>query len=187
SAMIPTLAAALSLAASLAIDVPYLPQTDALCGGAAAAMVFRYWGDAHAAADEFAPLVDRRAGGIANGVLVDAVKRRGWRVVQIDGSIDALKAHVSDGQPVIVLVPDRGRLYHYVVVTGATSDAIVVHDPSWGPSRTIRVPEFEKAWRAARFWSLVILPAAVAGSAPASLPVPPPTAAQPTAETPCDA
>ena len=46
--MIITLAAALSLAASLAIEVPYLPQTDALCGGAAAAMVFRYWGDAHA-------------------------------------------------------------------------------------------------------------------------------------------
>jgi hypothetical protein len=39
--MIAALAAALSLAASLAIDVPYLPQTDALCGGAAAAMVFR--------------------------------------------------------------------------------------------------------------------------------------------------
>ena len=32
--MIATLAAALSIAASLAIDVPYLPQTDALCGGA---------------------------------------------------------------------------------------------------------------------------------------------------------
>ena len=60
--MLTTLAAALSLAASLAIDVPYLPQTDALCGGAAAAMVFRYWGDAHADAQEFAALVDRRAG-----------------------------------------------------------------------------------------------------------------------------
>ena len=73
--MLITLAAALSLAASLAIDVPYLPQTDALCGGAAAAMVFRYWGDAHADAQEFAPLVDRRAGGIANGALIAAVRR----------------------------------------------------------------------------------------------------------------
>ena len=50
--MLITLTAALSLAASLAIDVPYLPQTDALCGGAAAAMVFRYWGDAHADAQD---------------------------------------------------------------------------------------------------------------------------------------
>jgi hypothetical protein len=60
--MFTTLAAALSLAASIAIDVPYLPQTDALCGGAAAAMVFRYWGDAHAGVEQFALLVDRRAG-----------------------------------------------------------------------------------------------------------------------------
>ena len=59
--------------------MPYLPQTDALCGGAAAAMVFRYWGDAHADAQAFAPLVDRRAGGIANGALTAAVDARGWR------------------------------------------------------------------------------------------------------------
>ena len=51
--MIVTLAAALSLATSLAMDVPYLAQTDSLCGGAAAAMVFRYWGDVHADPQEF--------------------------------------------------------------------------------------------------------------------------------------
>ena len=161
--MLTTLAAALSLASSLAIDVPYLPQTDALCGGAAAAMVFRYWGDAHADVQEFAPLVDRRAGGIANDVLTDAVRTRGWRAGRIDGSLDALAAHVHDGQPVIVLLPDRGDRYrhHYVVVTGVSADAIVVHDPAWGPSRTIRAPDFERAWQAAGFWSLLILPPAV--------------------------
>ena len=66
--MLASLVAALSLAAPVpAIDVPFLPQTEALCGGAAAAMVFRYWGDAHADVQEFAPLVDRRAGGIGRG------------------------------------------------------------------------------------------------------------------------
>ena len=136
--MLATLVAALSLAAPVpAIDVPFLPQTDALCGGAAAAMVFRYWGDAHADVQEFAPLVDRRAGGIANGVLVDAVRARGWRVGRIERSLDALKARVGEGQPVIVLVPERGNRYHYVVVTGAGDEAIVVHDPSWGPSRSM--------------------------------------------------
>jgi hypothetical protein len=159
--MLTTLAVALSLATSLAIDVPYLPQTDALCGGAAAAMVFRYWGDAHADVQEFAPLVDRRAGGIANDVLTDAVRTRGWRAGRIDGSLDALAARVHDGQPVIVLLPDRGDRYHYVVVTGVSADAIVVHDPAWGPSRTIRAPDFERAWQAAGFWSLLILPPAV--------------------------
>ena len=44
---------------------------------------------------------------------------------------------MRDGQPVIVLLPDRGDRYHYVVVIGTSEEAIVVHDPSWGPSRTI--------------------------------------------------
>ena len=156
--MLTTLTAALSLAASLAIDVPYLPQTDALCGGAAAAMVFRYWGDTHADVQQFAPLVDRRAGGIANDVLTDAIRSRGWRTAHVDGSLEALEARVRDGQPVIVLLPNRGNLYHYVVVTAVREDAIVVHDPAWGPSRSIRTSEFERAWQAARYWSLVIRP-----------------------------
>ncbi len=157
--MFTTLAAALSLAASVAIiDVPYLPQTEDLCGGAATAMVFRHWGDAHADVQEFAPLVDRRAGGIANDVLTDAVRARGWRAGAIDGSIDALAARLHDGQPVIVLLPERGDRYHYVVVIGMSADAIIVHDPAWGPSRTIRAPDFERAWQASGFWSLVILP-----------------------------
>src|SRR3954454_11522585 len=107
--MLTTLAAALSLAASLAIDVPYLPQTDALCGGAAAAMVFRYWGDAHADAQSFAPLVDRDAGGIANGVLTQAIQARGWRTSGVAGSLDALRTSINDHRPVIVLLPDRGK------------------------------------------------------------------------------
>ena len=156
--MFTTLAAALSLAASLAIEVPYLPQTDALCGGAAAAMVFRYWGDAHADLQDFAPLIDRRAGGIAADVLTAAVEARGWRAGRVDGSIDALGARLRDGQPVIVLLPDRGDRYHYVVVTAVNADSVVVHDPAWGPSRPIRNAEFERAWSAAGFWSLVILP-----------------------------
>src|SRR5450759_4043247 len=177
--MLTTLAAALSLASSLAIDVPYLPQTDALCGGAAAAMVFRYWGDAHADVQEFAPLVDRRAGGIASDVLTDAVRTRGWRAGRIDGSLDALAARVHDGQPVIVLLPDRGdrQRYHYVVITGVSADAIVVHDPAWGPSRMIRAPDFERAWQAAGFWSLLILPPAVSTGQASSAPEAPAAAA----------
>src|ERR1044072_2532931 len=108
--MIATLVVVLSLTASTAaaapaIEVPFLPQTEAMCGGAAAAMVFRYWGDAHADVQEFAPLVDRRAGGIGNTALVDAGEARGWRPGRVDRSLDALRARIRDGQPVIVLVP----------------------------------------------------------------------------------
>src|SRR5262245_48842671 len=143
----------------MTLDVPFLPQTDALCGGAAAAMVFRYWGDAHADVQQFAPLVDRRAGGIAGDVLVEAVRMRGWQTRRIaSGSIDELTARLQDRQPVIVLIADRRDTYHYVVVTGVDGDRIVVHDPSWGPSRSIDEREFVRVWKATNFWTLVILP-----------------------------
>src|SRR6476646_3050121 len=109
--MITALAAALSLASSLAIDVPYLPQTEALCGGAAAAMVFRYWGDAHAGVDEFAPLVDRRAGGIADDVLVKASAAKVWAATTFAGSVDRLQDEIRQQHPVIILVADGSTRY----------------------------------------------------------------------------
>ena len=75
-----------TLAVALSLTVPYLPQTDALCGGAATAMVFRYWGDAHADVAQFAPLVDKHAGGIADDVLVKAIEDRGWHARRFVGS-----------------------------------------------------------------------------------------------------
>ena len=59
-----------------------------------------------------------------------------------------------------MLLADRGTRYHYVVVTGWKGDAILVHDPSWGPSRQIPDVDFERLWRASSFWSMVILPPA---------------------------
>src|SRR4029453_14371301 len=122
-----------TLAVALSLTVPYLPQTDALCGGAAAAMVFRYWGDTHADIEQFAPLVGRRAGGIADDVLVKAIEERGWRPRRFIGTVKSLTEQVENGRPVIILLADRGPVNHYLVVTGVEADAVVVHDPSWGP------------------------------------------------------
>src|SRR4030095_12585579 len=133
--MLTSLAVALSSLSSLLLPVPYLPQTDALCGGAAAAMVFRYWGDTHADIEQFAPLVDRRAGGIADDVLVRAIEERGWQPRRFSGTVQSLTEQVEHGRPVIILLADRGPVNHYLVVTGVEADAVVVHDPSWGPAR----------------------------------------------------
>src|SRR5262249_57454476 len=100
-------------------------------------MVFRYWGDAHADVQQFAALVDRRAGGIADDVLVDAIRARGWLALRIDGSIDELKTGLNNRQPVIVLIADRRDTYHYVVVTGLSAGRVVVHAPSSAPPRSI--------------------------------------------------
>jgi hypothetical protein len=155
-----SLIAALSLAASAAvtIDVPYLPQSEALCGGAAVAMVFRYWGDAHADVQQFAPLVDVRAGGIANDKLVAAVAARGWRATPLVGSVDLLREQIEARHPVILLLEDRPSRYHYVVVTEVGEGYVTIHDPAIGPSRRLADADLLRKWKPTDFWALLILP-----------------------------
>src|SRR3954470_12200868 len=107
--MLTSLVAALSLTS---LAVPYLPQTDALCGGAAAAMVFRYWGDTHADIDQFEPLVDKSAGGIAVDSLVEAIEERGWNADVAPGSLDRLREQLESGHPVVILLASRGPVNH---------------------------------------------------------------------------
>ena len=170
----PTAAQGASTPASASLDVPYVSQTPALCGGAAVAMVYRCWGDAHADAQQFAPLVDARAAGIAEDVLIDAVRERGWRAARIDGSLEILREQIARGRPAIILLEDRPQKYHYLVVTDADADGIVVHDPSWGPSRRIDAADLIRAWRPAQFWTLVITPpgATVSGATVSGATVP---------------
>jgi predicted double-glycine peptidase len=140
------------------LTVPYVRQTKILCGGAAAAMVFRYWGDKHADANQFATLLDRAAGGLATGVLANAIEDRGWRVVRFTGSIESIADLLRDGRPVIVLLRVRNGRFHYVVVVGSTDTHIVVHDPARGPSQFIPVRKFVGAWEPTGFWALLVLP-----------------------------
>ncbi len=151
---------ALALAGTLA--VPFLPQTEALCGGAAAAMVFRYWGERHADVQQFAPLVDVRAGGIDSGKLAAAVRARGWMASEIRGSIEAVRRSLQDGAPLILLVEDRPSRYHYIVAVGMDEGHVLVHDPTWGPSRPIAFERLLRAWAPTGFWALAITPARAA-------------------------
>lgn len=151
------------------LAVPFLPQTEALCGGAAAAMVFRYWGDLHADVQQFAPLVDRRAGGIADAALVAAIESRGWRTERIDGTIDALRGRLAIGQPVILLIEDRPSRYHFVVAVGADTGRVALHDPTWGPARRYTHHALVEKWQRSGYWGLVVRPA-IEGVTPATVP-----------------
>jgi hypothetical protein len=152
------LSLAASLLVALAMQVPYLPQSEDLCGGAAAAMVFRYWGDAHADPEQFASLVDRHAGGIADTALVAAIAARGWHVDRFSGSVGRLREEIERGHPVILLIQDRPYRYHFVVVTGAHDSTVILHDPARGPAQRMGVAALLKAWAPTGFWSLVVTP-----------------------------
>ena len=150
------------------LDVPYVSQSEALCGGAAAAMILRFWGERRISAETFAPLVDRSAAGIRTATLVAALTERGWRATATTGT-DALRAsELSAGRPVIALIEDRPRILHYVVIVGITERAVIFHDPARAPFRVIARDEFDRRWRATDRWMAVVLPPEAAAAPPAS-------------------
>ena len=154
-------AAQASAGVALPRAVPYLPQTEALCGGAAAAMVMRYWGAPGARAEDFAPLVDPTQDGIVTTALVADLQRRGWQAFPLRGAAGddrALTQHLARGRPIIALIEDRPSRYHYVVVTGLDAARVHFHDPAVAPSKTMTRDEFTRRWRAANFWMLLLLP-----------------------------
>jgi len=148
------------------LDVPFISQSEALCGGAAAAMVMRYWGARGLDAESFSHLVDRSAAGIRTTALVGDIRRRGWTATAIAGNTEAIARELSNGRPILTLIEDRPGTFHYIVVIGATSRAVVYHDPARTAFRTMSREEFDRRWSAADRWmALVIPPAAAAESA----------------------
>ena len=140
------------------LDVPYLPQSEALCGGAAAAMVMRYWGERTIYAEAFSDLVDRDAGGIRTAALSAALERRSWIAIAGPGDGDRVRQHLGQRRPVIALIEDRPGRFHYVVVVGWTGGKVIVHDPARAPSRILDEQSFTRAWQHADRWMLVALP-----------------------------
>lgn len=158
-----------SPAAAQPLPVPFLPQTEALCGGAAAAMVMRYWGAADAYPDAFAPLVDRAAGGIRTDALTADLERRGWVAVAGPGNMAELGKELGRRRPVITLLLDRPGRYHYVVVVAQSGGQITVHDPARGPDRVLDATRFAKAWEQSGQWMLLLLPSPALGGVSAGV------------------
>lgn len=163
-----TLASAQSAAVQRPLlDVPYLPQTEALCGGAAAAMVMRYWGARDIYADAFASLVERAAKGIRAASLVSALEERTWTAIAGPGDAMRAQQQLDRGRPVIALLEDRPGTFHYVVVVGWARGKVIVHDPARAPFRVLDEAAFDRAWQQSDRWMLVALPpAAMIAAAP---------------------
>ena len=184
------LAALLSIAIALQpralLDIPYMTQTPELCGGAALAMVMRYWGERQVFAEDFASLVVPAERGIPTGALVDAVRARNWQVTVVGSDSrdprSQIYAAIDRKQPLIALIEVAPRTYHYIVIAGTTEKEIVVHDPARSPFRVLPWESFERAWAAAGRWMMLVLPPAGRDSAPAK-------AVEPVSKplTPCDA
>ena len=162
------------------LDVPFISQSEALCGGAAAAMVLRYWGERGLSAESFSHLVDRSAAGIRTDALVSELRSRGWMAAALAGSGEAIDAELRRGRPVLTLIEDRPGRFHYIVIVARTPDAVVFHDPARAPLRVVGREEFERRWQPAKRWMAVVVPGERERETAA------PVSALPSAE-PCDA
>lgn len=142
------------------LDVPYLPQSEALCGGAAAAMVMRYWGAPDAYAESFADLVRRDEGGIRGDDLLRALAARGWEARSLRGDAAFVHTQIDRRRPAVALIEERPGRFHYVVVVGWANGRVVVHDPARAPFRVWPEAEFTRRWAVSDFWTLLLLPGA---------------------------
>ena len=96
------------------LDVPYLPQSELLCGGAALAMVERWWGRRGVYAEDFISLVRPELRGILTSDLVAAARARGWETRAFDGTPEEVRSILEQGQPVVALIQVAPGRYHYV-------------------------------------------------------------------------
>jgi hypothetical protein len=142
------------------LDVPYLAQSESLCGGAALAMLMRYWGAANVYAETFANLVEAEAGGIRTADLVGALRSRGWTAQSVRGNAASVQHQIAARRPVILLIQDRPGRFHYVVVVGWAGGRVVVHDPARGPFRILDEHVLAAAWLASDNWTLIAEPPA---------------------------
>lgn len=150
------------------LDVPYLPQSEALCGAAAIAMVMRYWGARGIYAETFADLVDVEAEGIRGTELIRALESRGFAAMSFRGDLGQIQTTLEKRHPLVALIEDRPGRLHYVVIVGWRGDRIIVHDPARAPYRVVLLEAFLRAWSVSGFWTLVAQP----GSAAATFPPP---------------
>ena len=146
------------------LDVPFIAQTEALCGGAAAAMILRYWGERGLSAESFAHLVDRSAAGIRTTALVGDLTARGWDAFPIEGTHALIEQELARGRPVLTLIEDRPGTFHYIVIVSATPAAIVFHDPARAPFRVMTRGEFARRWDDADRWMAVVVPGKAPGA-----------------------
>ena len=158
-----------------------MSQSEALCGGAAAAMVMRYWGARGLDSDSFAHLVDRSASGIRTTALIDDIRRRGWTATAIAGTSEAIARELADGRPILTLIQDRPGTFHYIVIIGTTPRAVVYHDPARTAFRTMSRDDFDRRWADAGRWMALIVPGTAVVEPPKAVP------SDVVADTPCDA
>lgn len=137
--------------------VPFVGQTPLLCGGAAASMLLRFWGERHVHGDDFASLVRADQGGIATTDLEAAIRDRGYETLVVTAQPDVVFTALAEGVPSMLLLEGNPTL-HYVVLVRADPSHVWIHDPNFGPSRRLTRSRLMELWHESGLWALVVTP-----------------------------
>jgi ABC-type bacteriocin/lantibiotic exporter with double-glycine peptidase domain len=145
------------------LTVPFFADETDQCGPSTLASVLNYWGIPATPEELRAEMYIERVRGSLPFDLVLAAERRTISAQAARGTLDALKAEVRAGRPVIVLLNIRTaeRPYgHFIVVTGYDDDrlGLVAHS---GPKPDSFIPyaTFLPQWDRGGRWMLVAGPA----------------------------
>ena len=140
-------------------EVPFLPQTRSLCGGAALSMVLRYWGEAGVHPEDFKGALRDDGRGITADTLRKLAEARGYRALALQADRAEAAAQLARGRPLIALAGARkGGGNHYVVLLAWANGSVLLHDPALGPFRVISEAEWQRRWDATGRWTLLVLP-----------------------------
>lgn len=140
------------------LDVPYVAQTEALCGGAAVTMALRYWGDARTLPERFESVLTPDGSGILTHDLRAATAGLGWQALALTGDLTTVERQLARGRPLIALIEVGPARHHYVTVVGRVGGRVVYHDPAVSPYRTMSDEAFLAAWAGGGRWAMLVLP-----------------------------
>jgi hypothetical protein len=138
--------------------VPFVAQGSLLCGGAAAAMLERFWGARGVYAEDYAHLVREEEGGIRTTDLALALRRNGYMVRIERNDPELVLGRLEEGVPAILLLDDGAPPLHYVVLTAVSGSEIHYHDPKLGPDRAAARTEVLARWSGSGYWALLAEP-----------------------------
>lgn len=171
AALLPmALAATLTAAPGIWLNVPFVRQQTNGCGAAVISMVMQYWLKSEGASIPAAAnarqiqlaLYNSKARGIYASDMERYFRRNGFRVFAFRGAMEDLRHNLAKGRPLIVCLQDSGKSgpLHYVVVVGLDwkERVVLLNDPAQRKLLKMDLSNFEKRWRPMHNWTLLVVP-----------------------------
>lgn len=150
------------LPTDIRLDVPFIEQTDNLCGPSSLAMVANYYGQ-NVTAEEVASLIyiPKKKGSLQIEMQA-AARSLGLVAYSMNMDLASLRSEINAERPVIVLQNLAFNIYpvwHYSVVTGRDpNNAYFLLHSGRHEYYRISWTTFENTWRRGKYWALIAAP-----------------------------